>query len=133
MSLNFGLTTLDTDSIGNDIFAEPPDCFDTVKASLTTVVGTALSRGQILYNASLGTWSADTYDFKLTDYLSPETDADNIPYTHRPVAILHTEASVGDAKGLVITEGKFIKEKLTPDDVPAGVYGKITIVSENAI
>jgi len=109
---SYGLTTSDAGIVSNDIFAAPYDPTAILSVSLTSATQ-ELPRGQILTKAATGKYGPVADD---TAFAALDGD-DNVAVLLNPVKQVAAEAVAA-----VITKGNFVKDKLTPDDIPAGSY-----------
>lgn len=122
MSIDYGATAITSGDVTNDIFASPYNPFKTFSATLGTIATTAdYSRGQVMIENSDGTYNA-------------AANKAAVAAATRQLAILMESVSGAVTSDVVpvIAEGEFIRQKLTPNDIPLGSlnFGNIIIGKE---
>lgn len=122
MSIDYGATAITSGDVTNDIFASPYNPFKTFSATLGTIAeATDYSRGQVMIENSDGTYNA-------------AANKAAVAAATRQLAILMESVSGAVTSDVVpvIAEGEFIRQKLTPNDIPLGSlnFGNIIIGKE---
>ncbi len=118
MEVNLGINMGETLTAINNIFAAIPNLDMNTVVSVSGSDDWILSRGALI--------KKDTGQEYVPIVDKSELDIDD-PVG---VALAEVKLKTTGVKVPIATIGKFIKEALTPDDVPVGVYGNIIIESQ---